>query len=148
MKNVSIFVFLILSTCFVTEAGIIQNEPGSDSTEILRLENQWASGLVKRDFDLFNRILAEGFIYTENDMLYIRDSVLQYAAYGSDTVDAAYNEDMRVHMFGRTAIVTGWLTISGHNNAGKFNRRYRYTDTWQFIVDRWQLIAAQDYLAP
>jgi len=141
--------------CFVSHASVVQKKHiagelfagSSDSTEILQLEDKWASGLVKRDIDLFKTILAEGFIYTENDVMYIRDSVLQYAAYGTDTVEAAYNEDMLVHMFGKTAVVTGWLVIIGHRDAGKFNRRYRFTDTWQYINNRWQLIAAQDYIA-
>ena len=40
---------------------------GSPTRELLRLEDDWAAGLVKRDGALFHRLLAKGFIYTEND---------------------------------------------------------------------------------
>jgi ketosteroid isomerase-like protein len=120
----------------------------NDSIVIMQLEDQWASGLVKRDIALFNQILAEGFIYTENDVMFVRDSVLKYVSYGTDTVESAHNEDMQVHMFGKTAAVTGWLITTGRGETGKFNRKYRFTDTWLFIEGRWQIIAAHDYIAP
>src|SRR5215208_4565064 len=41
----------------------------SPAAELIRLENQWAAGLVKRDRILFERLLAPRFVYTENDKL-------------------------------------------------------------------------------
>ncbi|HEY3251501.1 MAG TPA: nuclear transport factor 2 family protein [Ignavibacteria bacterium] len=120
----------------------------NDSTMILQLEDSWATALVKRDAATFQKILADGFVYTENDQLYNRDTVLYYITYGTDTVEAAFNEDMHVHLFGTTAVVTGWLIIKGRANGIKFNRRYRFTDMWMNTGSRWQIIAAQDYLVP
>jgi len=120
----------------------------NDSTLLLQLEDSWAKALVKRDSITFQKILAEGMVYTENDQIYSRDTVLFYVTYGPDTVEAAYNQDMEVHLFGITAVVTGWLNIKGRNSGNKFNRRYRFTDTWMKITNTWQIIAAQDYLVP
>jgi Domain of unknown function (DUF4440) len=117
--------------------------------ELTRLENQWAEGLVKRDRVQFNRLLAPSFVYTENDKLMRRDEVIHEVAEGSDRVTAAHNEGMEVHQFGpTTAVVTGWLIVSGRGKAGAFTRRYRYTDTWVKGKGGWQIVAAQDYLAP
>jgi len=41
----------------------------ADTRTVLRLEDSWASALVKRDSVVFNRLLAPGFVYTENDQL-------------------------------------------------------------------------------
>src|SRR6266567_7098161 len=67
---------------------------------------------------------------------------------GTDTVKAAHNEDMRVHRFGQTAVVTGWLVVAGQGPNGPFDRRYRFTDTWVRRGGRWQIVAAHDYLVP
>lgn len=151
----SVVFFSLFLLCLISNSGQI-DDPGialanltssEDSAAILQLEDQWAAGLIKRDIALFNRVLAEGFIYTENDVMYIRDSVIKYVAYGTDTVEAAHNEDMQVHMFGKSAVVTGWLIISGIGETAKFNRRYRFTDTWSYIDNRWQIIAAHDYIS-
>lgn len=122
------------------------NDP--DVRAILRLEDQWASALVRRDSATFQRLLADGFIYSEDDRTTSRDAVLHEIVAGADTVQQAHNEDMKVHCYGTTAIVTGWLVVGGRGAGGPFQRRYRYTDIWMLRDGRWQIIAAHDYLAP
>jgi hypothetical protein len=119
------------------------------TAELTRLENQWASGLVRRDRALFERLLAPRFVYTENDKLSRRAEVLHDVAEGSDTTTAAHNEGMEVHQFGpTTAVVTGWLIVRGRGRGGPFLHRYRFTDTWVKGSAGWQIVAAQDYLMP
>lgn len=119
------------------------------AAELVRLENQWAAGLVKRDRTLFEKLLAPRFVYTENDKLMSRADVLHEVAEGSDRVTAARNEGMVVHEYGpTTAVVTGWLIVDGRGTGGAFTHRYRFTDTWVKGPSGWQIVAAQDYLAP
>jgi hypothetical protein len=121
----------------------------ADTRTVLRLEDSWASALVKRDSVVFNRLLAPGFVYTENDQLMDRAVVIRSVVAGPDTVTAAHNDSMVVHRYGSvTAVVTGWLVVQGRNTSGAFERRYRFTDTWVKRGGRWQIVAAQDYVAP
>ncbi len=125
--------------------------PSVQDTErrvLLRLEDEWALGLTRRDAAVFRRLLADGFVYTEDDRTIGRDDVLHDIVAGADTVETAHNEDMKVHRFGTTAIVTGWLVVGGHGPQGKFSRRYRFTDTWVRRGGRWQIVAAHDYVVP
>jgi len=115
---------------------------------LLKLADDWAAGLVKRDAALFRRMLAAGFVYTEDDRVSTRDEVLKDIISGTDTVEAAHNEDMKVHSFGGTAVVTGWLIVKGRGVSGRYEHRYRFTDTWMRRSGRWLIIAAQDYLVP
>jgi len=115
---------------------------------LLRLEDEWALALIQRDAAVFRRLLADRFIYTEDDRTMSRDDVLHEVAAGADTVTAAHNEDMRVHRFGTTAVVTGWLVVAGKGPGGPFDRRYRFTDTWVKRRGGWQIVAAHDYLVP
>jgi ketosteroid isomerase-like protein len=126
-----------------------QQDP--DTRALLQLEDEWALALIRRDTTVFQRLLANGFIYTEDDRTVGRDDVLHDVAAGPDTVEAAHNEEMRVHRFGATAVVTGWLVVRGRGAKGPFDRRYRFTDTWVRqggAGARWQIVAAQDYLMP
>ena len=115
--------------------------------ELLRLEDGWARGLVRRDTAMFRRHLARDFVYTENAAVMGKDEVLA-GVVGTDTVTSAANEGMKVHLYGTTAVVTGILGMKGRGKGGAFDRRYRFTDTWKFLDGRWQVIAAQDYLIP
>jgi hypothetical protein len=128
---------------------LVFNIQDADTRTLLRLEDSWASALVKRDSVVFNRLLAPGFVYTENDQLMNRAAVIRSVVAGPDTVTAAHNDSMVVHRYGPvTAVVTGWLVVQGRNASGAFERRYRFTDTWVKRGARWQIVAAQDYVAP
>jgi ketosteroid isomerase-like protein len=115
---------------------------------LFRLEDEWTRALVRRDAEAFERLLAPRFVYTENDQVMTRAQLIDALTRGADTVESAANEDMTAYAYGNTAVVTGWLVVKGRGKDGTFNRRYRYTDTWVNRAGRWQVIAAQDYLAP
>src|SRR6266446_9559578 len=136
---------LLVALLLATQA---PGAPDTVAQVLLRLEDDWALGLTRRDAALFRRLLANGFVYSEDDRTVGRDEVLRDIVAGPDTVETAHNEDMKVHRFGTTAIVTGWLVVSGHGPKGPFSRRYRFTHTSIRRNQRWQIVAAHDYLVP
>jgi hypothetical protein len=118
-----------------------------DTKAVLKLEDDWASALVKRDSMTFERLLADGFVYTENDQTMDRAAVIKSVVAGTDTVVAAHNEEMQVHRYGTvTAVVTGWLIVDVRGSAGALTHSYRFTDTWVKRNGKWQIVAAQDYI--
>ncbi len=120
-----------------------------DTRTLLQLEDDWANALVKRDGVTFERLLADGFVYTENAQTMDRTTVLNSIVAGTDTVIVARNDSMVVHRYGpTTAVVTGWLIVGGHGANGEFEHRYRFTDTWVKRGNRWQIVAAQDFVKP
>ena len=119
----------------------------TDRLPPIRLEDEWTRALINRDARMFDRLLAPNFVYTENATVMSRDEVIKSVT-GSDRVESARNEGMRVHDFGDVQVITGVLRLRGRGTHGSFDRRYRFTDTWQRRNGRWQIIAAQDYLIP
>lgn len=115
---------------------------------LLRLEDEWARALVRRDSATFDRLLAPRFVYTENDQVMTKAQLIEAVVRGADTVESAGNEDMKASVYPNMAVVTGWLVVKGRGKEGAFNRRFRYTDTWIYQSGRWRVIAAHDYLAP
>ena len=116
--------------------------------EITKLEEDWITAVIKRDAAAFNRLLVPNFVYTEDDRVYTKAQLIKEVTTGSDTVTSGRNEDLTVRVFGNTAVATGWLVLVGRGASGKFERRYRYTDTWLKTGNTWRVIAAQDYLKP
>lgn len=143
----SMLLLALSTTALHAQAKVKEVKPGG--VELARIENALAAGLVTRDSALFSKYLASKFVYTENDVLIGRAEMLRMLTTGSDTARAARNEGMEVHEFGATAAaVTGWLVVEGRGKDGAFTHRYRFTDTWVKRKAGWQLVAAQDYLAP
>lgn len=120
----------------------------ADERAVLDLEEGWAKAVVKRDAATFKRLLAPGFVYTEDDRVQNGDQLTRDVVSGTDTVTDARNEDLKTHTYGNTMVVTGWLIMRGRSSGKPFERRYRFTDTWLKRDGRWQIIAAQDYLLP
>ena len=143
----SILLLTISATAMQAQKKEKEVKPGA--VELTRIEDAWAAGLVKRDIALFNKLLAPKLVYTENDQMMRRGEMLKALTTGSDSITAAHNEGMEVHQFGSTtAAVTGWLIVEGRSKGVPFVHRYRFTDTWVKRKGGWEIVAAQDYLAP
>jgi len=125
--------------------GARPNPAATSTLAPIKLEDQWTTALVKRDTRTFDRLLAPNFVYTENATIMSRADVIKSVT-GTDRVEWARNEGMRLHDFGDVHVITGVLHLRGKGQQGAFDRRYQFTDTWQRKNGRWQIIAAQDYL--
>jgi hypothetical protein len=103
-----------------------------------------------RDADLINepdamdRLLANGYVGTSADgtvtdksqlLASMRDRQFQY--YSMQLAD------VQIHAFGRTAVVTGRIDVTGTDRDGDFTRSYRYTRVWQKQSGGWKAIAFQ-----
>jgi ketosteroid isomerase-like protein len=126
---------------------------GAQNTEatkrrIAALEERWIQAVIQRDGAAFTNLLHPRFTYTEDDRIYSRAALIREVTTGADTVTAGENVDLKVEVFGTTAIATGWLVLRGRSGGRPFERRYRYTDTWQRVDGAWRVIAAQDCLKP
>src|SRR2546429_9649707 len=106
---------LLVSLLLATQA------PGAQDTVaqvLLRLEDDWTVGLTHRDAALFRRLLADGFIYTEDDRTVGRDDVLRDVAAGPDPGETAHKEDMKGPRFGPPGHRQGWLVVAGDRAQG------------------------------
>ncbi|MEP6794312.1 MAG: nuclear transport factor 2 family protein [Saprospiraceae bacterium] len=121
---------------------------GKDSARIVKLETDFTIALMHTDKATFERLLAPKFIYTENEATYSRSETLSGLMSGHDKVESAFNQEMIVHVYGATAVVTGWMTVKGTNAEGHFEHKYRFTDTWIKRHQHWQIVAGHDYLMP
>ncbi len=129
-----------------THPAAARSKPNS-SLPPIKLEDEWTTALIKRDAQTFDRLLATNFVYTEDASVMSRGDVIKGVT-GSDKVEWARNEGMKLHDFGNVHVITGVLHVKGRGTKGAFDRRYQFTDTWQRRNGRWQIIAAQDYLIP
>jgi len=123
-----------------------QQSDSATAKALYRLEDEWPVALVRRDARTFNRLIDNGYVYTDEEGVRGKKEVIAESTSGSDTVTAAHNESMAAHLFGATAVVTGILVMDGRGVDGAFHRRYRFTDTWQQRGSSWVMIASQDAL--
>jgi hypothetical protein len=116
--------------------------------QLRRLEDGWTTALVKRDSAYFRRNLHRDYVYSDERGVFNKEQVIAEQISGTDSVTSAENQEMRVHVHGSAAAVTGILIVRGRGANGAFEHRYRYTDSFVREGGRWLMYASQDYEIP
>jgi len=119
-------------------------QPSPDETQVLALEKKWTDAYRQRSISVLTPLLAEDFTITvEDGKTFGKIGYLAHTADSSVQVDLAEETDLRVHMHGNVAIVTGGYHETGTSKGKRYEYRDRFTDVWMKIKGQWQLIAAQ-----
>lgn len=143
------FAAVALGATFAASAGAQASaRPSTTERTLFRLEDEFATAVVRRDAASLRRLVAPRWVYSDESGVMTRDAGVAAFTSGADTVTTASNADMHAYVYGNAAVVTGVLRMAGRGPVGAFDRRYRYTDTWAVVGGRWQCVASQDYLMP
>lgn len=127
-----------------------QSSPMSTNAEqaLRDAEHQWMEAFKNRDRNTLNRVLDEGFFFTDDQGQVFTKAQYIDAATRAMVVESYKSDDMTIRIFGDTAVVagrwTGKITIDGQDASGAF----RYTDTFVRRVGRWRAIASQNTRMP
>ena len=113
--------------------------------EICELERAWGQSLVKGDPSVTKRMLADDFTGIDTGGKSYRKA--DEVAYASKPAHIAKDTlgDVTVHFFGDTAVAQGsdsWVGKNGRRG------RFVWTDVWLRRNGRWQIVAAEDLIAP
>lgn len=110
---------------------------------IAGLEQQWLKGQQTNNVDLITPLLAEGFTNTDSggQVSNRADSIAQAKATKYTSVDYT---DLKVMVFGNTAIAIGGFKATGSGPGGAINANERFTDTWSKMANgKWECVASQ-----
>lgn len=117
--------------------------------EILDLEQQWVSALLKGEADTLEQMYADGIVYTHtNADLDTKASYLAKIRSGDLTYQSLDRTDIAVRIFGATAIATcRWIAKSV---AGGIHYQIdaRYIHVYARLNDQWQMVAHQSTRIP
>ena len=126
---------------------IVVADSSPEQRALVKLENDWAKAVIRRDAKAIRRLVDAQWVYTDESGLMTREQGITAFTTGTDTVQQAGNEEMKIFFHARTvAVVTGILWMQGRGPNGAFTHRYRYTDTWMRKEGVWRCIASQDAL--
>lgn len=119
-------------------------QQASEEVKILTLEKKWTDAYKQHGIAVLTSMLAEDFTITvEDGRSFGKIGYITHAADSSTTVDVAEESDVRVHMHGNVAIVTGAYHETGSSKGKRYEYHDRFTDVWMKVDGQWQLIASQ-----
>ena len=111
-------------------------------------ESQWAEADSKGDTAAVERVLADDFVGVAPDGTFY-DKAEEIKNTREDNGNTLFNHanEIKVRFFGDTAVAQGsetWERRTGEPKKGS----YIWTDTWVKRNGKWQIVAAEDLLAP
>jgi ketosteroid isomerase-like protein len=146
-RRVIVFVACILVCVFY--AARAQESGTADAEQyIKKSESQWAEAVASGDAAVVERILAEDFVGVDTD-----GSFYKKAKAVSDTRETPkefisnHANEVKVRFYGDTAVAQGsesWVRRTVQPLRGRFV----WTDTWVRRNGKWQIVAAEDLIAP
>jgi ketosteroid isomerase-like protein len=134
--------------CLVSCACTRKDDHREAERYIIESERRWAESVATGDTSTIERILADDFLGVDpKGRFYDKGTMV------SDTRNAPkyfltnHANDIKVRFYGDTAVAQGdetWERRSGDPPRGRFV----WTDTWVRRNGKWQIVAAEDLIAP
>ena len=115
---------------------------GETEKAVAALEQQWLQSQKTNNPDLVAPLLADKFVETTSDGKVMNKVEALTQAKSTKYVSAEY-QDVKVTVFGDTAIATGGFKGKGTDASGKpMEVHERWTDTWvKMPSGKWQCVA-------
>lgn len=127
-------------------AALLQaQQSGGTEKAVAALEQQWLQSQKTNNPDLVAPLLADKIVVTLSDGK-VHDKAGSLAIAKKTKYDNVDYTDVKVTVFGNTAIATGGFDGKGTDDMGKpFDAHERWTDTWVMMPSgKWQCVASAD----
>ena len=139
MARAFLFVFLLGCSAALAQSASVAEQRKKD---VEQLERDVVQANFECNYDLFRRVEAEEFLFTD-----AKGNVITRADDLAGEKDCKKREatfelsDVRVNLYGDTAVFNGRLAIHLLKDGQPFTSNSRFTDVLVWRDDRWQLVA-------
>jgi len=118
---------------------------GSGSEEeLLKLEKQFAAAIVKNDPEAIERFVADDWIIINADGGMIdKERFLGVIKSGALTHETMESDEIRVRIYGESAVVTALARSKGKFMGQDFSTRERATDVFVRHEGQWRCVLSQ-----
>jgi ketosteroid isomerase-like protein len=114
------------------------------SKELQAAEKKWAAQAMKQDITFMQSLITDDYTMTNPVGQVVPGKVLLDKIKDSSfKVDNLDYTDMKVRVYGDTAVVTGRLTCKGSWEGNDVGGDYAFTDTFSKIDGHWREVASQ-----
>lgn len=86
--------------------------------EVLKLNKEYEEAIARRDASVHERLFADDYTYTPGNGNFMgRSEHINFTKSGAMVVESFRSEDVRVRVYGDTAVVTGLWVTTGRRDA-------------------------------
>jgi ketosteroid isomerase-like protein len=112
--------------------------------EVMKVEEEFEEAMIKNDADRIGTLLADDWIIIDSDGAIIdKARFLSAIRSGALTHEAMDSQEVRVRVYGTTAIVTALTSSKAKYTGQEFSTRERATDVFVKRDGGWQCVTTQ-----
>jgi ketosteroid isomerase-like protein len=140
---VCVFFFAVLSG-FLSERGyaFARHENHAIHKEIEALEMQWRQAVISNDVNQMDHLLADDYIgISATGTVETKAQALAQRKAGTVRISQLDLTDLKVRVYGDTAVVTSQANLQGTNGQSNIGGNYRYTRVYNRRLGQWRIVS-------
>jgi ketosteroid isomerase-like protein len=145
MKYACVFVIAVtLSSCLVGQAQKASDSSLSTEEQIKSIEEERNRAILSGDAATLERMTADDYTFiTLRGQLRTKAEIVKGFQSGAFKYESRTISELKVRVYGDTAVVTGRSTQKGEENGKDYSGDYRFTRVYVRDKGRWMTVALQ-----
>jgi len=145
LQQASVQVLFIMALCLVMAHpafALPHRDNHAIHKEIEALEQQWREAVIANDVTRMDQLLADDYIgISANGTVETKAQALALRKAGTVRIKALDLNDLKVRVYGDTAVVTSRANLEGINGQSDISGNYRYTRVYNRRYGQWKIIS-------
>jgi ketosteroid isomerase-like protein len=139
------FLLLIAAFCILLSPpayALPRHENHAIHKEIENLEMQWRQAVIANDVTQMDHLLADDYIgISANGTVETKPQALAQRKAGTVKISQLDLTDLKVRVYGDTAVVTSRAELEGTNGQSNISGNYRYTRVYNRRLGQWKIVS-------
>jgi ketosteroid isomerase-like protein len=155
MKRIVFFTIIVFTPLLFALAQMrnhARDENLQHEQEIRKLLDEFAQAFAQVDTVVLQSLIADDYVHTNltgevlNKAQWLERAQMRRAdiSAGKFKIDHYSYDDVRIRIYGNTAVVTGQAITTGRQEGKEFKWNLRFTNVWVKREGRWQRVAFHD----
>jgi ketosteroid isomerase-like protein len=146
----TIVAMTVMTTAAGTVAVVAQDAAASKAAEAVKAADlKRFAAQTTNDFETLNALMADDLVYVHSSAAVdTKAAYIETLRSGKTKYHTIEPSDMKVRVYGTTAIVTGLAKLSLTSNGKPAAFSLRFTDVWVQRDNKWQMVSWQSTRLP
>ncbi len=145
-RSFQVQVLFVVAICLLMAHPAFAGLPHKDShaihKEIEALEQQWREAIISNNVGAMDHLLADDYIgISANGTVETKAQALALRKAGTVKITQLDLNDLKVRVYGDTAVVTSKAELAGTNGQSDISGNYRYTRVYNKRLGQWKIIS-------
>ncbi len=145
-RSVHVQVLLVVAICLVMAhpafAGLPTRDKHAIHKEIEALEQKWRDAIISNNVSEMDHLLADDYIgISANGTVETKAQALALRKAGTVRITKLDLNDLKVRVYGDTAVVTSQAELAGTNGQSDISGDYRYTRVYNKRLGQWKIVS-------